>query len=235
MKFRIYIVFVLLACYCFASCPKARFCAAEPDSGRYIFEIPLTIQPVKESYRVGDTLHVSSVFPDSLRERQTDRYYSVPENTVFFPIGAVVKIDTDTFFHQNIRVDSFVQVIIPNQDIFMQRVVPSGSYGSSLLYGEYVFEDGAFRYSFSMILKEPGVYVFELRSGLGDEQTTGDQTFPGMCPGSGMEAYFHLNEGRTDTKELLNLSGMERYRDNAYQFPELYFHPYGSYVFVVEE
>jgi hypothetical protein len=71
--------FFLLTCTS-CGCKKEE---VPPEYLRIIFEIPLTITPIKDSVQVGDTLWLEASFPDSIRDHNSGKYYKVPPSFDF--------------------------------------------------------------------------------------------------------------------------------------------------------
>ncbi|MET4104896.1 hypothetical protein [Hymenobacter sp. UYP22] len=66
-------LFVLIALLC--SCEREE--RPIPEQVPFIFQIPLTISPSKDTVSVGDTLWLKASFPDTVREFYSGKYYTV--------------------------------------------------------------------------------------------------------------------------------------------------------------
>jgi len=214
--------FLLLLCWgCRKECRDADF------GGAYQFVIPATLSPAKDTFRVGDTIHISSVFSDEVFERQTQEYYKL-ENWRFFPTTRLDKIDeVDSSFVQDGLAD--FEYIIPVQYEYEQFVdITSGI----ALLGEYLYQDGQYSLKFKLIPQQPGLYYFTQFAAQGIDD---DQDFPGRCPRVPSDTNVELNEGEDNNIEFLSASPDPHYNDWILQRPQQRFYDNSSYCFYVVE
>jgi hypothetical protein len=79
MKNLLYGCFILLICTS-CGCKKEE---VPPEFVRMIFEIPLSITPIKDTVHLGDTLWLEASFPDTIRDHNSGKYYKVPPSFDF--------------------------------------------------------------------------------------------------------------------------------------------------------
>ena len=83
-----YLIFFIIT-ICFSSCIQNEECNIVDG---YQFVIPATLSPSVDSFKIGDTISISSIFPDLVYERKTDQNYLL-NDFKFFPATAISKID----------------------------------------------------------------------------------------------------------------------------------------------
>ena len=213
---------ILLFCWgCRKECRDADF------GGAYQFVIPATLSPAKDTFRVGDTIHISSVFSNEVYERQTEAFYKL-ENWRFYPTTRLDKIDkVDSNFVQDGLAD--FEYIIPVQYDYDRFDYGSGSIG---LLGEYQYQSGQYSLEFKLIPQQPGLYYFTqfAAQGIDDEQD-----FPGRCPRVTSDTNVELNGGEGNNIEFLQSSPDVYYNERILARPQDNFHDAGGYCFYVVE
>ena len=215
--------FILLLCW---GCPRKE-CRDADFGGAYQFVIPATLSPARDTFRIGDTIHISSVFSDEVYERQTEAFYKL-ENWRFFPTTRMDKIDeVGSSFVQDGLAD--FQYIIPVQYDYYRFDYGSGSIG---LLGEYLYQDGQYSLEFKLIPQQPGLYYFTQFSAQGIDD---DQDFPGRCPRKLSNTNVELNGGAENNIGFLSASPDPHYNDWMLQRPQQRFHDFGGYCFYVVE
>jgi len=215
--------FLLLLCW---GCPREE-CRDADFGGAYQFVIPATLSPERDTFRVGDTIHISSVFSDEVYERQTQEYYKL-ENWRFYPTTRLDKIDkVDSNFVQD-GLANF-KFIIPVQYDYDRFVDITG--GIALL-GEYLYQDNEYSLGFKLIPQQPGLYYFTQFAAQGIDD---DQDFPGRCPRVTSETNVELNGGADNNVEFLQNSPDVYYNERILARPQDNFHDAGGYCFYVVE
>lgn len=183
MKELILHIIVVLGCLSLTSCRKNE-CKL---LGHYMFELPATLSPALDTFRVGDTITVRSYFPDEIYDRTTSRHYKL-ENFQFKPGTVVFKIDEDTVLY---AFPSHIEPLLdPKTDYSLYR-----HKDEYLLVGEYRYVDNHYHLEYKLIPREPGLYYH--RSGL--DLHLSRQTFDGQCPhtkrGRSLDGYCKINNG----------------------------------------
>ena len=215
--------FTLIVCW---GC-TSKECRDADFGGPYQFVIPATLSPAKDTFRVGDTIYVSSVFSDEVFERQTQQYYKL-ENWQFFPTTRMDKIDVvDSNFVQDGLAD--FEYIIPVQYDYDRFDYGSGSIG---LLGEYIYQDSEYYLEFKLIPQQSGLYYFTQFAAQGIDD---DQDFPGRCPRVPSDTNVELNGGADNNIGFLQNSPDIYYNERVLARPQENFHNFGGYCFYVVE
>ena len=207
-------------------CPRKE-CRDADFGGAYQFVIPATLSPAKDTFRVGDTIHISSVFSDEVFERQTQEYYKL-EDWRFYPTTRLDKIDkVDSNFVQDGLAD--FEYIIPVQYDYERFVDITG--GIALL-GEYLYQNRQYSLEFKLIPQQAGLYYFTQFAAQGIDD---DQDFPGRCPRVTSDTNVELNGGEGNNIEFLQSSPDVYYNERILARPQDNFHDAGGYCFYVVE
>jgi hypothetical protein len=118
--------------------------------GGYEFEIPVTLTPAKDTFRVGDTISITSTFDDMVFERKTRQEYLL-EDWNFSPITDIHKIDTSPY--QNGM--PFYDVIVSDTMDYEQFMF---SDGWSSLIGTYFYDNNVYTLFYRVVPRSPGLY-----------------------------------------------------------------------------
>lgn len=193
--------------------------------GQYVFEIPASLSPVKDTYRVGDTISISSKFDNMVYEFKTDKHYLL-DQIKFYPGTEVVKIDS-------LKVESgigkYFEIIIDNNINYSFKEF---STGVQLLTGEYNYVNGMYELEFKLIAKYPGLFYLEQAVALAFFP---EQNFNGKCSNLGIEGSVNLNNGADNNIEFLKNSPDPHYNTWILQKPDDRFYKFGGYCFYVVE
>lgn len=206
----------------FASCTKKE---CQIDGSVYHFEIPVTLSPAQDTFRIGDTISIVSTFSDEVYERQTDRKYKLV-NFDFFPETSIYKIDTVG------TLSSFSKFYVIVSRTYNYKLFNYSS-GSETLVVEYNYNNGIYDLKYKIIPQQTGLYLLRHGSsifGLGDTQE-----FDGKCTNLKSEVYVNMNEGVDNNVEMLADSPDPNYTDIVLAKPSERFHKFGGYVFYVKE
>ena len=225
MKELILHIIVVLGCISLTSCRKNE-CKL---LGRYMFELPATLSPVLDTFRVGDTITVRSYFPDEIYDRTTSRHYKL-ENFSFLPSTKVLKIDEDTI------INAFPSHIEPLLDPKTDYSLYYGSVDEYYLMGEYRYADNHYHLEYKLVLREAGLYYHRF----GSSVAFTDQTFEGKCPHTkryrSLDGAVKINNG--DAYEN-NVEFLKDAPDNTFALNSYYrheqFNRLGGYCFYVVE
>lgn len=120
-------------------------------SGHYL-ETPLTITPHKMVYHVGDTITFSTIFSDSIYDRETGRTFKIED----FPFQPVVGI---YHFYSGYEWDAGLRV---NDLIVDEKYHPQYNYSSNYadaFRAETIYKDGMYNFQFQVVFKKTGRYI----------------------------------------------------------------------------
>ncbi len=197
--------------------------------GAYQFEIPATLSPAKTTYRIGDTISISSQFSDQVYEAITDKTYSL-YNFRFYPIFKIDEI-SDSIIDQT-ALNNFEVIIDTIKYKFNKFIFSSGP---AVAYdGEYLYENEEYSLSYKLIPKTTGFYSFfqsTLIGDIGDEE----QDFPEKCRNKGINIRTILNNRANNNINLARNSPNEWYNTRIFHKHEERFTYLGGYIFYVEE
>ena len=137
-----FLIFVAVAATgIFGSCIREE---CQVPNGGYLFEIPVTLSPAKDTFRVGDTLSIVSEFSDDVFELNTARTYKL-QDFIFDPGTGINKIDEKNSV-SNIS-DNFDFWAPEGADYNLSYL---GSEGGQYAVGQYVYENGHYRLEFKL-------------------------------------------------------------------------------------
>jgi hypothetical protein len=216
-----YFVFILIVAL-LNSCIKEE---CQIAGGQYVFEIPASLSPAKDTYRVGDTISISSRFENMVYEFKTDKHYLL-DQIKFYPGTEVVKIDS---LKGESGIGKYFEIIIDNNINYSFKEF---SAGVQLLTGEYNYLNGMYELEFKLIAKSAGLYYLEQGVALA---FFSEQDFNGKCPNLGMDGYVKMNEGLDNNIMLLKDSPDPHYNTWILDKPVDRFHQFGGYCFYVVE
>ncbi|MDZ4678986.1 MAG: hypothetical protein SGI94_01005 [Saprospiraceae bacterium] len=218
--------------YFFLTCGVFGFLAAgcgknciEPYSTQYIFELPVSLIPAQDTFHVGDTITIESVFSDQVLERNLQRRLPLLD-WKFHPSTSIYKID------HNPAKDGlpFFDVLLAEAPNYQLLQYSAGTYGLS---GQYEYREGKYFLKFKLIPQTSGVYFMEQSSSL--TLLNEWQEFPGRCKKTSSDAFANMNEDADNNIHYLSLSPDPHYNTWILIKPELRFHKFGGYCFVVVE
>lgn len=196
--------------------------------GPYQFDLPIILGPALDTFRIGDTIRIESIFEDRVYETKTEKRYHL-ENWRFHPYTSLMKIDTnpaqDGFDHFEILIA---------EDIDYERFYFSD--GGSGLVGQYSYSssDGIYLLFFELVTQKGGLYFLFHPPQLGSLDEW--QDFPGKkCNATSSEARTTLNGGGDNNVDYLRRSPDPYYSEWIMARPEDRFHRFGGYCFYVVE
>jgi hypothetical protein len=192
--------------------------------GGYEFEIPVTLSPAKDTFRVGDTISIVSTFDDMVFERKTQQRYLL-ENWDFYPITDIHKIDTAPY--QNGI--PFFDVIVSDNIDYRQFTF---SDGWSSFTGAYSYNRGYYTLSYKVLPKESGLYCIYQASA---QSINDNQDFPGKCSGISSRTAVVLNDNVDNNIEFLEESPDTFISEWIPRRPMDRFYDGGGYCFYVIE
>jgi hypothetical protein len=195
--------------------------------GGYEFEIPVTLAPAKDTFRVGDTIHVSSIFSDEVFELKTQQHYTLREWR-FFPETRIDRIDlADSAVVQD-GLSDFTYLPYDQYD-YEKFNYSSGNIG---LVGEYLYTGEEYRLEYRLIPRKQGLYYF---AHLSIQSKGDDQDFPGRCSNITSETHVVLNGRMDNNSDFLSYSPQKHYSEWMLLDVEARFDNHGGYCFYVVE
>jgi len=192
--------------------------------GGYEFEIPVTLAPVKDTFRIGDTISISSIFDDMVFERKTQQEYLL-EDWNFFPITDIHKIDTAPY--QNGM--PFFDVIVSDTMDYEQFMF---SDGWSSLTGTYSYDSNIYNLFYKVVPRNSGLYCIYQASA---QSVDDNQGFPGKCSGISSRTAVVLNNNTDNNIEFLSESPDTFISEWIPSRPMDRFYNSGGYCFYVVE
>lgn len=198
------------------------------DLVNYDFVLPATLSPTKDTFKIGDTIDISSEFSDMVFDRATNKTYKL-ENWKFYPETTIVRIDDTTVVTDNLSEFSYFIDPIYNYKLF------SYSDGGKSLVGQYNYQNNAYKLEYKLIPNQRGLYFLRHTTDL--YNLGKKQDFEGRCPKgrAGLDGYVNLNGGADNNINMLSSSPDPHYNDWILQKPEERFHKFGGYCFYVQE
>ncbi len=193
-------------------------------SGSYNFIIPATLTPAKDTFRIGDTITISSTFSDQVYDQTTDQKYELIDFK-FYPGTEIVKIDTITNLS---KIANYFEIIV---DTSYNYNLINYNNGSDALVGQFNYESKTYSLEYQLVTLESGLFYLEygLLLGLID-----NQSFSGKCSNISLSASVEMNNKIDNNISFLNDSPNEHYNTWILEKPEQRFHKFGGYSFYVE-
>ncbi len=191
------------------------------DGVKYEFELLASLSPARDTFRIGDTILISSSFSDDVFEVNSQRTFNLV-NFRFHPGTGMYKIDTFPAIDDGLQFfDAYI-----SPEYSYQRV------GEELL-GQYNYENGVYSLEFKLIPRKPGLYYLEQGSALFPMDEW--QDFPGKCRYISSDARVTLNGGSDNNIEFLSDSPDSHYNAWILSDPDDLFYKFGGYCFYVVE
>ena len=191
----------------------------------YEFILPVKLFPARDTFRIGDTIHVQSEFSDEVFDRNRQRTFLL-EDFRFGPFCRIKRIDT------TIAVDGLPDfyILLPQNQNFDWVNLTSES---TALNGEYTYSNSVYTLNYSVIPKKIGLYIFFFSSSI--DPANDRQDFPGRCSRATMWGICTLNGGGDNNVDFLSRSPDPHYNTWVLEEPEDRFHRGGGYCFYVVE
>ena len=154
--------------------------------GHYL-RIPVTITPHKKQYIVGDTIHINTIFSDSIKDLGAERTFKI-EGFPFKPHSLLYRFTEEVGHSSGYRVNELEIDSVYKHDYFYSSKYADG-------YRAYtIYQDNQYRFESQLILREPGRYIllfsdlYQNHSGSGNPDLNAEADaiqFEGKCPGAG--------------------------------------------------
>ena len=212
-------LFLLLYSITISSCKDK----CESDGG-HVFEIPVTLSPARDTFNIGDTITVTSIFPDEVRDTRRDMNFKLKDYN-FFPSSNMIKIDTLNYL---VEFGDNFDVLI---DTAFDYSIFNYSSGNEGLIGDHIYADNTYSLSYKLVTRKEGLYFFKHFHQL---LLSPNQDFEGKCAAVESIAHTRLNDRADNNIDMLTSSPDPSYSEILISNPERY-HNGGGYCFYVRE
>jgi len=197
------------------------------DISSYIFELPVTLSPAKDTFNIGDTITITSTFSDVVFDRSTLKYFKLVDFK-FYPEMRMREI-SDTATNEAALLN--FEVLIDGSYNF----VPFQYSDGVSLVGQYNYSNNKYQLEYKIIPTKAGLFyhsIFTLLFEFGK-----NQDFDGRCPHSkaGLDTYQKLNDGADNNVGFLLDSPEESWHFYYETKRESQFNRFGGYCFYVKE
>ncbi len=180
------------------SCDNKRCCITDECYG-YQFKLPMNIHPLKDTFNIGDTITVTSIFSDEVEDLRDGRKYELIDFD-FYPITTIAKIDQDprgSAFNS----DSFEYWV--EADTFI--TIRENTFEAGIAY-IYKYANNQYLFALKFIINEAGIYGLLNGTAIPSAYSHQSPDFPGKCGRRPLDAHFYMNDRTDNNYELLNLS-----------------------------
>ncbi|MBK7524452.1 MAG: hypothetical protein IPI53_09910 [Saprospiraceae bacterium] len=142
--------------------------------------IPAIIYPQNLYYDVGDTIHISAKFKDSVYDVSTDKTFLLKK----FPFDPGVKLwrfENDSTWENGLLVNDIIM-----DTLYYQRLDKNDDY-VGVLYVDFVEKENKYFFEMDIVLKKKGRYIFQFEDYVyrypGDyyDEKIKPYTFEGQC------------------------------------------------------
>jgi hypothetical protein len=209
-------------------------CGKKDCENEFSWEIPAVFSPAKDTFNIGDTISISSIFNDRVYEQFRGEEYKLIDYN-FYPKCSLIQIDSvpppeqvsgDLSEYASLIVDSIYTFYLNNDYS-----------GIEVALGEYTHWDNMYRLEFKLVLKRKGVYLFNFNTNVHDP-TFGGQDFEGKCTNSDVFSNVVLNNRDSNNVQML-YDAYKAYPNGYVEWVlrdvQDHFHNKGGYVFYVKE
>jgi hypothetical protein len=199
------------------------------DYSDYVFEIPSSFSPKKDTFNIGDTITISSKFSDVVYDRSTQQEYSLIDFK-FYPDFRITKISLDEADRAAfIRFDVLLNPDYP-LDHFYGPVSKEMHY-----YGQYQYNNSSYELEFKFVAQDTGLFVFQHFTFINSSSNNGqEQEFPGKCKKTGLDIFVNSNNNEDNNIDFLTNSPDEHYNTWILIKPTERFYKSGCFAFYVK-
>src|SRR5690606_27659244 len=118
------------------------------------FLIPVHISPHQQEYHIGDTIHVSAIFKDSMYDVNTKQTFLIQN----FPFDVGVKLwrfENDSTWENGLRVNKYLI-----DSSYLRRFDSNDDY-VGVQYVKFVEENNWYSFEMDIVLQKKGRYIFQ--------------------------------------------------------------------------
>lgn len=172
-------------------------CGYKPGTEGHYLRVPVTISPHQLQYRVGDTMHINTIFPDSIYDIGTQLTFKI-RNFPFKPKSLLYH------FIDSITYDSGYRVNALSIDSFYQPMYKYSSVYADTYQARAIYENDWYRFESQLILKEPGRYILTFYDAYHDNLGSDSDIlnaeanalqFEGRCPSLPLLVFSMIDSG----------------------------------------
>jgi hypothetical protein len=188
--------------------------------GGYHWHLPIKIHPMQDTFRMGDTLYVSSIFDHWVFDQHGGDEYNLVDYSFYPSIGFTSKGDTNfkDFPQPEVEFHSITNDLSPMED--------------NLVYTNFVYEEGTYSLRYKLVLQDTGLFM--LSHGASLIGYKGAQDFPGRCGRERASANMVLEHADSANIHMLEDSPDSHYNDWILQKPQQRFHDGAGFAFYVK-
>lgn len=227
---KMYAVFLATILLSVSSCRKSKICPRNLDTY-------WSLSPIKDEYRVGDTISVSSKFSRyvdgyELFAKEEDYLGKFDMEGIYWePYSEIMRIDS-LYDVLNPYYSLFGILVEPLLDTFYDYEIHQHTSGNGL-FGEYSYANDTFYLAYKFVFTNKGTYLL-MNASLASLNRN-FQYFPGWCKSEPqVEVRALLNDGHHNNAHLLAESPFPEYSDMMPVDFQSDFYLRGMYCFKVE-
>lgn len=127
-------------------------CGYELDYPGHFLRVPITISPHQLEYKVGDTLHINTIFSDSIYDIGTKHTFKI-RNFPFKPASLLYRFTDSNTYDSGYRVNEL------HIDSSYQHMYKYSSFYADTYQAKTIYENDQYRFESQLIFKVPGRYV----------------------------------------------------------------------------
>jgi hypothetical protein len=177
---------------------------------------------MQDTFRVGDTLHVSSVFDHWVYDQHGGGEYKLVDYNFYPGIGFTLISDTS------------VQDVPQPKVEFYSTTNELSPFHSNLVNTSYVYEEDTYSLRYKIVLQDTGLFMLSHGASL-TAGVTGNQEFPGKCwQVDATGAQIKLENQNLANIHMLEDSPDPHFNDWILQKPQQRFHDGAGFAFYVK-
>ena len=211
------ILFIICLSILTSSCTRIDDCPT-------FFELPATLTPITEEYKLGDTITIISKFSKNVLEFKMNRTFNM-EGVKWKPAIGVANLDSLTVDRNTMEFVDFLAD--QNFDCGVESNLNGDVNGIAC---EYIMVDDSFNLVVKLVPKKSGLYSIQFISSLIEEN---DQDFEGKCKLNFFEGRTRLNGDHDANIHLLENSPATEFNqmlDWDEDKQQIRFYEFGHYI-----
>lgn len=223
----LYLIILISCSYLFYGCPSNEC----DDLQDVRLKLLADFGPLVDTFAIGDTVSISSYFPDSIWDINNQQYTFIP-NFNFHTLIVVRRFEDG----EAVEVGTEEEQITGNSVNFSFQNY-SLSRGTGIEIEEHNYIDNQYYFDLRYILQKKGLYVIGIDALIGFSNSLDNQSFPGQCKNQDISAVYHRpKENLDDNLENYNFQMFRDSESSIYaNFSEEDFRKIAWYAFYVKE